>query len=47
MMIFFNIVVGLFSALARNIYSLAFGLLLMPRLDHTVMMKGLEGWDSG
>ncbi|XP_065910607.1 stimulated by retinoic acid gene 6 protein-like [Dysidea avara] len=47
MMIFFNIVVGLFSALTRNIYSLSFGLLLMPRLDHTVMMKGLEGWDSG
>lgn len=47
LMIFYNVVVGLSSALLRNIYSLVFGLLLMPRLDRTVMMKGLEKWDSG
>ena len=47
MMIFFNVVVGLTSALVRNIFSLVFGLLLMPRLDQTVMMKGFERWDAG
>lgn len=47
LMIFFNVVVGLTSALLRNIFSLVFGLLLMPRLDRTVLMKGFARFDSG
>lgn len=44
---FQNIVVGITSALLRVLYSVAFGLLLLFRLDRVVLMKGFERYDSG
>lgn len=44
---FQNAVVGITSAFIRILYSVLFGLLLLFRLDHVVLMKGFEKFDKG
>lgn len=46
-LVFQNAVVGITSAFIRIIYSILFGLLLLFRLDHVVLMKGFEKFDKG
>lgn len=44
---FYNVILGLTSALLRIVYSMTFGLVLMFRLDRVVLMRGFERFDAG
>ncbi|XP_066298087.1 stimulated by retinoic acid gene 6 protein-like [Branchiostoma lanceolatum] len=46
-MFFFNIIVGFFFCFSRVIISLIFGVLLLSRIDRTVLMEGFEQSDIG
>ncbi|XP_078657042.1 stimulated by retinoic acid gene 6 protein-like [Branchiostoma floridae x Branchiostoma belcheri] len=46
-MFFFNIIVGFFFCFSRVIISLIFGVLLLSRIDRTVLMEGFEQADVG
>lgn len=44
---FFNILMGLFSCLARIIKGLVLGILFVSRIDRTSLMLGFQQWDKG
>ncbi|EDV27002.1 uncharacterized protein TRIADDRAFT_54488 [Trichoplax adhaerens] len=44
---FYNIILGLFSALFRLLESLVLGVLFISRLDKSLLIRGYESWDSG
>ncbi|RDD46414.1 Stimulated by retinoic acid gene 6 protein-like protein [Trichoplax sp. H2] len=44
---FYNIILGLFSALFRLLESLVLGILFISRLDKSLLIRGYESWDSG
>ena len=44
---FFNVLLGFFSCIKRILFSVAFGTILISRLDRPLLMKGFETFDTG
>jgi hypothetical protein len=46
-LVFSNLLVGVFSVLSRTVRGLVLGLIFLGRLDRCLLMPGWEHWDPG